>query len=168
MRLEGKVTDYGDVVKQVRYLVKGRRHTLVWHIGAPADSTPADRVATTAPGPPINRKDISMDLLADKKVRLTLGYADEGGNAVPAPDGATATFTVDNPNVIALTDEGNGYATAAATGSLGSAVVTATVEIPGEGTKTGDLLITVVPGLAERITITAGEPEEVTPDEDNG
>lgn len=107
-----------------------------------------------------------MDLLADKKVPLSVGYTDEVGNPVTTPPtGTTVVWTVDDPSVINLTDNGDGTAEAAATGLLGDATVH--MEITGLGAVpvTGDLLIVVVPGLAERANIVAGEPVEVTPDE---
>lgn len=104
-----------------------------------------------------------MDLQADKQVPLSLQWTDEIGNPVETPADASATYTVDDPTVINLTDNGDGTATAAATGTLGTATVH--VETTGGGqTLTGDLSITVVEGLAERVNIAAGEPTEVTPD----
>ena len=105
-----------------------------------------------------------MDLLADKKVPLMLTFTDEMGNATATPNGFTATFSVDAPSVIALTDFGTGTAEAAATGELGSAVVHVEVSAPGMTPASGDLMINVVPGLAERLEIVAGEATEVTPD----
>ena len=110
-----------------------------------------------------------MDLQADKKVALSVGYTDEVGNPVATPAGATATYTVDDPSLINLTDNGDGTAVAAATGTLGTANVhvDATADLGnGPETLSGDLQIVVVAGLAERINIVAGEPEEVTPDEE--
>ena len=104
-----------------------------------------------------------MDLMADKQVPLSLEWTDELGNPVATPADATAVYTVDNAEVIALTDNGDGTAVAAATGVLGTATVH--VEATGAGlTLSGDLQIVVVAGLAERVNVVAGEPEEVTPD----
>jgi hypothetical protein len=100
-----------------------------------------------------------MDLQADKQVPLALQWTDEVGNPVDAPEGATAVYTVDDPTIINLTDNGDGTATAAAVGTLG----TATVHV-ASGDLAGDLAIVVVAGLAERITVVAGDPVEVTPD----
>ena len=105
-----------------------------------------------------------MDLQADKQVTLTGQFTDEVGNAVPAPDGSTVTYTVDDASVINLTDNGDGTAVAAATGTLGTANVHGEASFNGS-TVSGDLQIVVVAGLAERFTISAGEPTEVTPDE---
>jgi hypothetical protein len=106
-----------------------------------------------------------MDLQADKKVALSVEFTDEVGNAVPAPTDAVVVYTVDDPSIIALTDNGDGTAEAAATGTLGTANVHVEASSVLSGlTVTGDLQIVVVAGLAERVNIVAGAPEEVTPD----
>jgi hypothetical protein len=137
---------------------------LVLRVGAPMDTDASDRVIK---GPPYHvstgKVDLIMDLQADKKVALAAEYTDELGNAVPAPAGATFVYTVDDPTIINLTDNGDGTAEAAATGTLGTANVHLEATANGS-TLTGDLQIVVVAGLAERVSITAGEPEEVTPD----
>ncbi len=103
-----------------------------------------------------------MDLQADKKVALSVSYTDEVGNPVPAPATEVVVYTVDDPSIIALTDNGDGTASAAATGTLGTANVH--VDATGDVTASGDLQIVVVAGLAERLDVVAGAPEEVTPD----
>lgn len=104
-----------------------------------------------------------MDLRADQQVSLSVEFTDEMNNAVPAPANATISYTVDDSTIIALTDNGDGTANAAATGTLGTANVH--VEASWDGlTATGDLQIVVVAGLAERLEVVAGEPTEVTPD----
>ncbi len=106
-----------------------------------------------------------MDLQADKKVGLSVQFTDEVGNAVPAPTDAVIVYTVDDPSIIALTDNGDGTASAAATGTLGTANVHVDASSVSTGlTLTGDLQLVVVAGLAERIAIVAGAPEEITPD----
>lgn len=104
-----------------------------------------------------------MDLQADMQVPLSVEFTDELGNPVPPPTGAAVVYTVDDPTVINLTDNGDGTAIAAAVGTLGTANVH--VEVTWNGfTVTGDLQIVVVAGMAERVNIVAGEPTEVTPD----
>ncbi len=104
-----------------------------------------------------------MDLQADKKVALSVAATDEVGNPVPLPTGETVVYTVDDPSIIALTDNGDGTASAAATGTLG----TANVHVEGSGplVASGDLQLVVVAGDAERLAIVTGAVEEVTPDE---
>jgi len=117
---------------------------------------------------PTGKVDVRMDLQADKKVALSVEYTDEVGNPVSAPAGATAVYTVDDPTIINLTDNGDGTAEAAATGTLGTANVHLDVTFNDEAgnpvTVSGDLQLVVVAGLAERVNIVAGAPEEVTPD----
>lgn len=142
---------------------------VIFHIGPPRDTTPADRVIKPPPySQPTGKVDVRMDLQADKKVTLSVEYTDEVGNPVSAPAGATAVYTVDDPTIINLTDNGDGTAVAAATGTLGTANVhldaTFTDDDGVSHTVTGDLQLVVVAGLAERVNIVAGAPEEVTPD----
>lgn len=104
-----------------------------------------------------------MDLQADKQVPLSVTWTDEVGNPTDAPADAVVVYTVDDPSLINLTDNGDGTAVAAAVGPLGTATVHVEATANGE-TVTGDLAIVVVAGLAERINVVAGEPTEVTPD----
>lgn len=157
--------DLGDITLTINAHVKGLRPLrVVWRIGAPEDTTPQDRAINPPPySTPTGRIDVAMDLLADKKTTLSVQWTDEVGNPVPTPQDATAVYTVDDPTIVNLTDNGDGTAVAAATGVLGVANVHG--EFTGAGfTLTGDLQIVVVPGLAERANIVAGPPEEVTPD----
>lgn len=163
MQLEGMITDFGDLLFQQRWIVKGQRLSFVWHIGPVINSDPADRVAHSSPGTPSGKACIHMDLMADQKVALSADFTDEMGNPADRPTDATVTYTVDDTALIALTDNGDGTATAAAVGPLGTATVHGVASFGGK-TVTGDLAIVVVAGLAERFTITAGAPEEVTPD----
>jgi hypothetical protein len=105
-----------------------------------------------------------MDLMSDKKIPLNAQWTDEMLNPVPTPDGATASYDVDDPTVINIVTDEDGVVWAAATGTLGTAVVHGDFAT-AEGTNlTGDLMINVVAGLAERVEIVAGDPVEVTPD----
>lgn len=158
--------DLGDLNFEWAFRVKGLQPLhLVLHVGAPHNTTPEDRIIQPGPHPPITtRKDLVMDLAADQKVTLTGTYTDEVGNPTDAPVGSSVTYTVDDPTIINLTDNGDGTAVAAAVGALGTANVHAEATANGQ-TLTADLQIVVVAGLAERFSIVAGEPEEVTPDD---
>lgn len=166
--LEGKVTDYGDLLHVEQWLVKGRRLSFQWHIGRPVEVSPDERVsasvARTSDDQPNRGADVVMDLAADKKVTLSGRWSDEVGNPTAMPDGATVSYTNDNPTVINLTDNGDGTAVAAATGTLGTANVHAVANAPGLPQATADLQIVVVAGDADRFEVVAGEPTEVTPD----
>lgn len=168
MRLEGKITDFGDLIHQERWIVKGRRYQFRWKVGPVDDVTVTDAsvvTVTTSSYVPTGKADVVMDLRADQKVALAGQWTDEVGNPVPSPADFTVVFTVDNTTVINLTDNGDGTAVAAATGTLGTANVHAVANAPGMLELTGDLQIVVVAGLAERFNVVAGTPEEVTPDE---
>lgn len=161
--LEGKLDDMGDIVIQTRWLVKGRSRHVRLHVSAPRHAGWQRRNINLLLIPRTGRVDHSMDLMADKQVDFSLVFTDEMGNPVPTPANVTVTWGVDAPSVIDLNDHGDGTATAAATGQLGQAVVH--VDVTADGfTGSGDELITVVPGLAQRVTLTASEPSEVTPD----
>lgn len=157
--------DFGDITLNITATVPGLRPLrVVWHVGAPVDTTPADRVVKPPPyATRTGRTDTVMDLQADKKVNLSPQWTDEVGNPVDTPADATAVYAVDDPTVVSLTDNGDGTAVAAATGTLGTATVHGEFTAGGQ-TLTGDLQIVVVAGLAERVNIAAGAPEEVTPD----
>lgn len=158
--------DLGDVVASLNLRVKGMRSPQIrWHLGPALDVRPEDR----APRPPLRsvpstrKVDLIMDLQADKKVTVSLQWTDEVGNPTDAPTDVQATYTVDNDSVIDLTDNGDGTAVVAATGNLGQANVHVDVQSGGK-TLTGDMQVNVVAGLAERVNMVAGDPEEVTPD----
>jgi hypothetical protein len=157
--------DLGDITAVFELQLKGRqRFRVVWHIGPPRDTAAADRIIKPPPySQATGRIDAAMDLMADKQVTLSVEWTDELGNPVATPEGATAVFTVDDPTIINLTDNGDGTANAAATGTLGTANVHGDFTADGT-TVTGDLQIVVVAGLAERANIIAGDPTEVTPD----
>lgn len=155
--------DLGDLVLSLEARVKGRsRRKFRLHVGVPFDSTPDQRVVHGHPSP-IGRADFAMDLQADKQVALSPEWTDEVGNPTEGPTDAVVAYSVDDPTVINLTDNGDGSAVAAAVGALGTANVHAEASFGGE-IQTADLQIVVVAGLAERFNIAAGEPTEITPD----
>jgi hypothetical protein len=156
------VTDFGDLVriKETRWLIKGRHLNVVFHIGKISDTTPADRVRGPGGTPsPSQKVDGVMDLPADKKIVFNQPtFTDELEHPVPAPD----NYTVDAPDILNVTDNGDGTAVVASTGELGSAILH--LEITGDVNATGDELINVVAGNAERVKMNPGEISEVTPD----
>lgn len=165
-RLSGKYEDMGDVVIHTEWLLKGRHWRLIFHVGSQSDLSPDER---PTPEPSAitfhpERIDLIMDLQADKKVELAAAFEDEVGNPVTAPEGTTFDWSVDNTAVVALTVNPDNSATAAATGLLGNAVVSLTVTLPTGAPVSGDLLLSVVPGDAERVVIVPGAVSEVTPD----
>jgi len=161
--LRGYITDYGDVIRVEQWLIKGKHKRLTWRIGPPTETVAADRIPGGPTTPSTGKRDLTMDLQADKKVTLGIEWTDEVGNPTEAPANAVATWSVDDTSIISFTDNGDGTAVAAAVGTLGTANVHVTVT-DGVSTFDGDLQIVVVAGLAERINVVAGLPTEVTPD----
>lgn len=158
--------DLGDVKLVIEARVPGLvRYHPIRHYGVPRNTTEEDRVVRGVPMPtPANTKrGIRMDLAADQKVSATVEYTDEVGNPTGTPADATATWSVSDPAIISMTDNGDGSATFAATGTLGSCDVTVEASAGGQ-TFTGSDTLNVVAGLAERVNVSFGTPEEVTPD----
>lgn len=160
--------DLGDTVLDVRLLVKGKRLKLAFVIGPVLESTskgrPGDSLSYDHRGT-YGKVDVFMDLMADKQVALSLDFTDEMGNPQnDEPGDVTVTWSVDDPGLINLsTDNGGRTAVAAAVGGLGNAVVHVDVVANGQSL-TGDLAISVVTGLAERVNVVPGEVSETTPD----
>lgn len=161
----------GDLTFFAGFKVKGlQRPRLLIRVGHPRDTTSADRVVDFERASSLicvtDRKVLfAMDLQADKQVTLTTSYADEVGNPTEGPVGATITYSVDRPDLINLTDHGDGTANAAAIGPLGIANVHVDGDDGAGNITSGDFQIVVVAGDAARLVVTAGEPTEVTPDE---
>lgn len=105
-----------------------------------------------------------MDLQVDKKMTVALGWTDELENPVEAPPGAVTVFSVSDPTVLALTDNGDGTGEFAAVGVIGSSNLHSHTTVDGGDPITGDETINVVAGDAERVKFAFGEPTEVTPD----
>jgi hypothetical protein len=108
------------------------------------------------------------DLQADKEFDLSLQFTDEMGNPVDAPAGAVTVWTqVDGPEFVTLVDHGDGTATVTALGPLGNSTIHSATTVDfgaGPVEVTGDDLISVVAGDAQRVTIVEGPAREVTPD----
>lgn len=165
MQLEGKITDYGDLIHQVRWIVKGKRLRAVLHVGRHRKATAAERGSTTQRTTTPGKVDHHMDLLADQGFDLLAPtFTDEMGNTTDAPAEYDTEVTVSDPTVLAVTQNEDGTAFVAATGTLGQSTVTASYTWDNR-TVTGDELVTVVAGLAERVTLNLSEPREVTADE---
>jgi hypothetical protein len=129
------------------------------------DTTPADRIPGTPPRykQPPGKVDLIVDLHADKKVSFSLQAVDEMGN--PTSFDGTIAYTVDDPSIVAVTDNGDGSGVAAAVGPLGTALLTATIT-PTVGAPTEKTeAINVIAGDAASFSFTFGAEEEVTPDE---
>lgn len=161
--------DLGDAVLSLNLRVRGLRPAphLRWRVGPSSDTTPAERTPGPAPqykSPP-GKVDIYMDLKADHKVAFSLQATDEVGN--PAQFDGTIVFNVDDTSIVTLTDNGDGSGEIVATGTLGTATLTATAaDALGNTVATGVAAVQVVSGDAETFGIVFGEPVEATPDGD--
>lgn len=104
-----------------------------------------------------------MDLHADKKVSFSLDAVDEMGN--PTTFDGTIAYTVDDPSIVAVTDNGDGSGVAAAVGPLGTAVLTATITPTAGAPLEKSEAINVIAGDAAAFNFSFGPEEEVTPDD---
>lgn len=161
----GQVTDLGDVIKQVRYIVKGRRFTSVLHWGAERDTLAADRVPGGSVAPAPRKAATIVDLHADKQRTVSLQVGDEFNN--PTAFDGTVAYAGDNPALVNVTDNGDGTAVVAAVGGTGNlGVVNLTITVtPTSGTPVERVeAVNVIAGGAETFSVVAGEETEVTPD----
>lgn len=165
----GQVTDFGDVIRQERWLLKGRRLRFILNIGAPQKVTPEDRIPSGIPAKPADLRKVHVmaTLHADKKATFSIGEVlDEEGN-VTTFDG-TYSYAADNPSLVNVTDNGDGTAVVAAVGGAGNVGV-ALLTVTGTPTSGGATIehveaINVVAGDAATFNVTMGPEEEVTPD----
>ena len=165
----GQVTDEGDTFLQVRRIVKGRRPQFQLHDGTDRDTVASDRVPNSTPAVPTTdgRIHTVRDLAQDKKFTRTYAPVDEFGAPASAPFVGTQAFTTANPELINVTDNGDGSAVIAAVGSgaLGAAALTFTATPDGGGAPVViEDTINVTAGAAEGFAATDSPDEEVTPD----
>lgn len=159
----GKLTDYGDLIHEERWIVKGRHLDFAVHYGAEVATGPENRVpgSTTAVTPP-ERATITMDLHADKLRSRTATAVDEMGN--PTVFDGLITYAVDDPALINLTDNGDGSCIVAAVGPTGVANLTFTAT-PTVGTPIVRVeAINIIAGNAAEFAFVDGAEAEVTPD----
>jgi hypothetical protein len=106
---------------------------------------------------------MSFVLQDNQKVALSVSGVDERGN--PANITGTLVYATEDPaGVLTLTDNGDGTAEVAATGSIGSAMVTVandTDDPDSDPNFVGSLAFDVVAGDVTAIQITPGTPEHV-------
>lgn len=158
--------DLGDIHIDLTATVKGLQPlAFIWRIGPYSDTNPADRTPGTRPQYKTRprKADLIMDLKADQKASFELAATDEVGN--PTEFDGTIAYTVDDASILSLTDNGDGTGEIAATGTLGTAVLTGTATRADGRVFTGVAAVQVVAGDAETFDIEFGEPGEVTPDD---
>jgi hypothetical protein len=160
--------DLGDIVAEFNLHVKRFSDVkLVWVIGPVGKATAGDR-QSAGPRPqylqPPGKVDLYMNLKADQKAAFSLRGKDEMGNDADMA-GATLTFTVDDPSVATVTDNGDGTGEVAAVGPLGSTILNASGSLPSGQALSGTVAIDVIAGDVASVEFAFEEPEEVTPDE---
>lgn len=164
--------DLGDLEFEANFWVKQFKPIhFLWHFGAPKDA-PRTQSREGVNGKLIRyilpeRVYGTMDLQADKKVTFNLEATDEVGNPVVVEPGTFSfEFSVDNADLLSLTDNGDGSGEVAATGTPGTATLSGTATRVSDGKVwTGAEAFNIVAGDAETFTFAFGDPEEVTPDE---
>ncbi len=158
----------GDLDLVVEARIPGRRPpTVLWRAG-PASRRPGPlppAVPVTLPTDPnLVGVQLVAILKADQKFPFSIVGADEVGNPV-ALDGPAPTFAVDRPDVLVLTVGEDGFSgEVAATGALGTAVLSVSGTTASGLAYSGSAAVDVVAGDVAGVTISFGDPVEVTPD----
>lgn len=166
----GQVTDEGDTILQVRRLVKGRHPRFMLHDGSERDTKPADRVPNGAPAVPASGGvHMARDLAQDKGFTRTYSAVDEFGAPASVPFDGTMAFSTDRPDVLNVTDNGDGSAKIDAIGPQPVLPVVAMLTFTATPAAGGAPIV-----INDAIQVTAGAPEgfaatdspdvEVTPD----
>ena len=89
-------------------------------------------------------------------------FVDAAENEVPAPGADVLTWRSSDESILTVTDNGDGTATVATTGTLGTASVTLSDDETGDGQPEfiGSLAVDVVTGPVTGIEVTADAPTE--------
>jgi hypothetical protein len=165
----GTITDEGDTVLQVRRLIKGRRLGFRLHDGTERSTGPADRIPNSTPAVavPEGRINTVRDLAEDKMFTRTYSPVDEFGVPTGVAFDGAMTFATDHPELLNLTDHGDGSCDVAAVGggALGPAGLTFTA-VPNNGDPTIVVVdtINVVVGAPQGFAAVDSPDVEVTPD----
>ena len=123
------------------------------------DPTTFNQAAPEGPGTPTQMKGSAVQLTDLQQVTLTV--AEQDSKAQPVT-GDSLTWSVDNPDIIAITPSADGYSCLCVAGVDGTANVTVTdntVTPPLTGTEP----FVVVSDAATSLVISAGTPEEQPP-----
>jgi hypothetical protein len=101
---------------------------------------------------------MSFTLTDNQQVSFAVAGKDARGN--PAPLTGTPVFAVDNTNVLTLTDNGDGTGTVAATGTLGTAVLSVTDAETSGDQFAGSVSIDVLAGSVTAVEIDLGTAQD--------
>lgn len=134
---------------------------LRWRFGTPVKRSEPP----TTPGPPRpynqdQKADITMNLGDNQQVVFTVSGSDAAGNAVTP---AALTVTSSDETILTVADNGDGSYTAAATGTLGSATITAQDTETDGDQFSGTAAVDVVPEGVATIDLAFQAPTEKTP-----
>jgi hypothetical protein len=111
------------------------------------------------PGTPTVMKGNAVQLTDTQQVTLSVAETDPKGQPVT---GDNLAWTVDNPDVIAITPSADGYSCLCVAGTVGTATVTVT-DSTANPPLTGTDALTVVSSAATSLTIGEGTAEEQPP-----
>lgn len=130
---------------------------VVFTIGPVVSTQPARQTpGATASGVTPRKADVRMNILDNQQFPFSATPEDAAGE----PTADTVTVSVDDPTVLTLTANGDGTYTAAATGKLGTAVLTAadnSVTPP----LLGVLSVAVTAGPTTQIAFTTGDVTDI-------
>jgi hypothetical protein len=129
-----------------------------WIIGPVTDRTTPSNIQRARS----HRKRVDMILQDHQQVTLTATFVDAAGNSAEAPAQGTLAWVSSDPAVLVVTDNGDGSALVATTGTLGTASVTLSDDLDGDGVSefVGSLAFDVVTGPVTGINLVAGDPTE--------
>lgn len=101
-----------------------------------------------------------MQLLDSQQVLLSVAGKDRAGNEVPVP--GALVWSVSDPAIAGLLDNGDGTQTLVTTGVLGTVTVTVSDDVEGDGNVDfqGSLAVDVVAGPVAEIVLSAAEPTD--------
>ena len=101
---------------------------------------------------------MSFVLTDNQQVTFSVSGQDARGNAAPLT--GTPVFAVDNTDVLTLTDNGDGTGMVAATGTLGTAVLSVSDSETNGDQFSGSVSIDVLAGNVTAVSIDLGTPTD--------
>lgn len=134
------------------------RRRVRWVIGPVTDRTTPSSIQPARP----HRKRVDMILQDHQQVTLTPTFVDAAGNTVPAPEAGALAWSSSDEGILTVQPQADGSAVVVTTGTLGTATVTLSDDLDGDGASdfVGSLAFDVVTGPVTGIQLSAGEPTE--------
>lgn len=133
-------------------------HAVHWRLGPVATKPPTWLPAPPSPPTPTTESETTMQLTADQQVTLTVSGTDRYGN--PTTITGDGVWLSSDESIIQVEGDDDS-AVAVAVGPTGTASVTYTNDVNGDGTGDfiGSLAIDVVGGVMTEIVVEPGTPE---------